>query len=1040
MIWFMKRKTLCTLTMDLTLFFFICATIFLPGQMVEASFGKCQTVSVDPLTASYPPVDKGHLFPPPPVKKKQHPVNTFNKKLLQLAHAIKKARQSSAVAPNANFRIIYLHTAIMQFRNAYKALLLYWQQIRPYDADQTVSHIPQSGLAVERLQRQNFETLDKAAAAWQDAYKYQTTFPRYYSAQGDPYLARLATLVDAETHGLSVDGIDLNHLARREAPALNRMPLQGDKAFVPLQQELAKNPLIKEKIPADIQSLANSLHNDPQQIYQWIHKNIRFIPTYGFTKSAGACLASGQGNAFDISNLLVTAFRSAGLKARFVFGTRDIPEWQFRRLAGNFQKLEPALRLLRHGGIPVQYIKKRETVRLEHLWVEAKLADEKKWHPYDASLKVLPQSSKNSGLLLKSRSLAGGLLTSLLQQMEGDTVFPEPQSADKNMEVSYGAAGIRFSSPHQLPSLQHKVGFQLLSALQQGNLPTTSMIPTMSLSERLITVNYQALVEMGGHTTAKTGLMQPMVHLDSTIWTKGEPVPEGVIQKLRVWFFTPGKAIDYADHRIVAGQRSVLLLQSQQRDAVDGFHYPPGDGPEFLDRTLERIGLTYLHHSGLAKDRLAHRNSVGAIKTAEELLISAAPAPFLQGEKKGIWQNYTFTVDVQRSLHAAASRNNFADNERRYHWQYSRQASIAEQKALETILGRAAISGAYYIMARVLSDASREIAGQKEERLTGQLLDQIDSSNRQEAYGQKILFQDGFASLFYDDKGIANYYIDGDLGGALGIFLCLTIILTCLLTFSWIKLFSWVILISFVIFHLVLPIYLICSNSLKEPKKLGFEFVFTPPDSNFTSARRFSTPAIKINSIKSIEQISKIIKDSMKDYKKAWGKEKKIDFIYLTSHAGLYEVDGEKFACLYYGKELMLRKKVRKSTANREKGHKIITPKELGKIFGKLSGSDYFSKDFKIILYSCQAGRDATLVKRIASEVASALHSSEVKVIAHKWATKPMYNSPECNSTSFVPHNPGDYITCSSSYENCKETLRNYRHDWEFKKEKVGKW
>ncbi len=1072
------RKTLSLLTINLTLFFFIIATIFVPVRLAEASFGKGCTASAVSLTAAYPPLKRNHFFPSPSAEKERHPINCFNKKLLQLAHAVKEVRQLSATSQNSTQRILDLHSAIIQFRNAYQELQVYWQKIKDYDADQALPQIPQAGLADELLQRQSFANLDKAVTAWQDTYKSYIAFPRYYSAQRDRYLARLAALTAAETHGLSIDGIDLHHLARREAPALNRMPLQSDKDFAPLQKELAENNSpIEGKIAADIQQFTASLHNDPQQIYQWIQKNIRFIPTYGFSKSASACLASRQGNAFDISNLLVTAFRAAGVKARFVFGSREIPEWQFRRLAGNFQKLEPALRLLRHGGIPVQYNEEKKTVKLEHLWVEAKPAVEKGWHLFDASLKTLPPDAEHSGFLLKTRSLAGELLTALLQQLEADSVLPVTQPADKKEDILYYMAGIRFSSPQQLPSLQHKVAFQFLSALQQGNPPATRIIPTMALSERLIAVDYQIEEEMGGNGAAGFGLLRPVVRLDSAIWIEGEPVPTGVIQKFRVWFFTPGTGVDYADHRIIAGQRSVLVLQSQQRGAVAGLHNPPeGEGYAALDQTLQRIGLTYLYNCGQQQERLAARNSVAAIKTAEELLVSAASP--LQGEKrrkKGIWQNYSFTVDVQRSLHAAASQNNFADNERRYHWQSSRQASIAEYKALEKVLNRAALSGAYYIMAKVFSGAARDIIGEKEKYISDCLPEQIDNRKIEEEYGQKILFQDGFACLFYDNKGIANYYIDGGLGGAgdynfddflddvcdddlfeavnvllkirqivLDPFFIMTfcLFMFTLFTFSINPLLG--IFVS-VICILLFFYLLVNKDFLYKPEELGLEFMFFSEGyKNYLElfARRIVTPADKLYVVKRIEEIpvkiEEYIKGCLLNYQKIWGDEAKIEFIYLTAHGFRVRKKGreEKFSCLWYDRQFVLRepenhkeKVARDLIEDMIKPEEVITPKKIGEIFRGLS--DYFSKNLTIYIYSCQAGRDPDLIKQIGREIAHSLGSINVEIIAHEWGTKPLFNSPDIAGPVLI----------YSSKKDKSEKFLNYETDsWELKEESVAVW
>lgn len=64
---------------------------------------------------------------------------------------------------------------------------------------------------------------------------------------------------------------------------------QADEALREAEQQLA----------AEIQALAASLNNNPVQIYNWVHDNIEFVPTYGSIQGAQMTLQTKRGNAFD---------------------------------------------------------------------------------------------------------------------------------------------------------------------------------------------------------------------------------------------------------------------------------------------------------------------------------------------------------------------------------------------------------------------------------------------------------------------------------------------------------------------------------------------------------------------------------------------------------------------------------------------------------------------------------------------------------------------------------------------------------------------
>lgn len=149
-----------------------------------------------------------------------------------------------------------------------------------------------------------------------------------------------------------------------------------------------------------IQAQAAALNHNPVQIYNWVHNNIEFLPTYGSIQGADMTLQTKRGNSFDTASLLIGLLRASGIPARYVYGTIQVPADQAMNWVGGVTKPEAAQQLLGQGGIPnigmlsggvIKYIK------LEHVWVEAYIdyvpsrgavnRSPDTWVPMDASYK-----------------------------------------------------------------------------------------------------------------------------------------------------------------------------------------------------------------------------------------------------------------------------------------------------------------------------------------------------------------------------------------------------------------------------------------------------------------------------------------------------------------------------------------------------------------------------------------------------------------------------------------------------------------------------
>jgi transglutaminase-like putative cysteine protease len=161
------------------------------------------------------------------------------------------------------------------------------------------------------------------------------------------------------------------------------------------------SPTEDAQITPDIQALAASLGNEPRRIYEWVRNNVEFLPTYGSVQGSQMTLEARRGNAFDTSSLLVALLRAAGVPARYVTGTVEVPVAPLLSWLGGVATPQVAQQLLGQGGIPnVGLIRGSAMthVRMEHVWVEAFVdyvpsrsavhREGDTWVPMDASFKL----------------------------------------------------------------------------------------------------------------------------------------------------------------------------------------------------------------------------------------------------------------------------------------------------------------------------------------------------------------------------------------------------------------------------------------------------------------------------------------------------------------------------------------------------------------------------------------------------------------------------------------------------------------------------
>jgi len=141
---------------------------------------------------------------------------------------------------------------------------------------------------------------------------------------------------------------------------------------VPTPEDLAET--IEVQFTPEIQALAAELEHNPVKIYNWVHNNIDFVPTYGSIQGAHMCLLTKQCNDMDTASLLIALLRTSGIAARYVIGTIEVPIEQAMNWVGGFTDKRAALRFIASAGTPVTGVMSGGQVaaaRMEHVWGEA---------------------------------------------------------------------------------------------------------------------------------------------------------------------------------------------------------------------------------------------------------------------------------------------------------------------------------------------------------------------------------------------------------------------------------------------------------------------------------------------------------------------------------------------------------------------------------------------------------------------------------------------------------------------------------------------
>jgi len=213
------------------------------------------------------------------------------------------------------------------------------------------------------------------------------------------------------------------------------LPGATDPAYLAETDEVVITQAIRDQ--------AQALNYDPVQIYHWVLNNIEWLPTWGSIQDSDITLGSKKGNAMDIASLLIALLRASKIPARYVHGTIDVPEANFRNWAGGFASVEAAMDFASSGGIPITGILsggKVTKVRMEHIWVEAAIdySPSRGARNIDADSWVQMDGSYKQYEILQGLDVAQTTQVNI-ESLEGDFVTSGTINGDENWASDFNS-------------------------------------------------------------------------------------------------------------------------------------------------------------------------------------------------------------------------------------------------------------------------------------------------------------------------------------------------------------------------------------------------------------------------------------------------------------------------------------------------------------------------------------------------------------------------------------------------------------------------
>ncbi len=357
---------------------------------------------------------------------------------------------------------------------------------------------------------------------------------------------------------------------------------------------------VEVQLTPEIRAKALELGSSPEKIYEWVRNNIEFVPTWGSIQGAQMTLLTRQGNAFDTASLLIALLRAAGINARYVTGTVELPIDKVMNWTGGFTDPQAALNFIASGGIPVKgglSGGKITKAQMEHVWVEAYLPygnyrgtmrdqSNPTWIPLDASFKqnsivpgfdvtaMVPFNQDNYLASLNSQNSLHFYQRQIQSYL--DSTMPDKSIVDVKGKKEILEEKFKFL-PSSLPyktivvankasyvsaNYRAKVSFRMSSSGEQSDVFYSTSAPELAgkrvtLSYRPATSSDEALVTTYGgfmfNVPAYMLQVKPELRVEGNVVLAGEPSALGNVNTLSLGLTRPDGTSESVEKTVVAG-------------------------------------------------------------------------------------------------------------------------------------------------------------------------------------------------------------------------------------------------------------------------------------------------------------------------------------------------------------------------------------------------------------------------------------------------------------------------------------------------------
>jgi cell wall-associated NlpC family hydrolase len=381
----------------------------------------------------------------------------------------------------------------------------------------------------------------------------------------------------------------------------DKLPSASDPAYLTATPEVGLSDAIKAR--------AQALSYDPVKIYQFVHNNVEWIPSWGSIQGAELTLRSRKGNSLDTASLLIALLRASGIPSRYVHGTIDVPADRFTNWAGGFTDVRSAADFASSGGVPSAVVitgGKISSVRIEHIWVEAAID----FHPSRGAINKAADSWVSLDPSFKQHDITAGTDLTALVPFSADVYLSQLRTEnpvqyyqqqiqsyldanlpDRTLGQIMGFRVVRQESSTALPSaLPFKT---IVVANRYGSLPAalrgsvqleltdvtgvsvdTATFSTPEVGGKRLTLSYapassadEALIAShGGDMYAVPPYLLylvPVVRADGQVIYTGQALSMGQEQRLRVVYQTPAVNVSSVPQKLVAGGYYALGLNLQ---------------------------------------------------------------------------------------------------------------------------------------------------------------------------------------------------------------------------------------------------------------------------------------------------------------------------------------------------------------------------------------------------------------------------------------------------------------------------------------------